>query len=146
MRYAGLMGSACCRRFPAAPSILPKSGWAIAHPAHPPLTPLMNEKKKTEKFCWLLTWKIGFENQILAFFDNSTLYQFTKWNNFFWPKTFLILHPSFENSISHITIVVSSSVKICRRVTDIWRVNYQFTLSTFPVIQKYKDKKMILKF
>ena len=28
-----------CRR-PAAPSILPKSGWAIAHPAQPPLTPL----------------------------------------------------------------------------------------------------------
>ena len=24
----------------AAPSILPKSGWAIAHPAQPPLTPL----------------------------------------------------------------------------------------------------------
>ena len=30
-----------CRRRPAAPSILSKSGWAIAHPAHPPLTPLL---------------------------------------------------------------------------------------------------------
>ena len=29
-----------CRRRPAAPSILPKSGWAIAHPAHLTLTPL----------------------------------------------------------------------------------------------------------
>ena len=28
------------RRRPAAPSILPKTGWAIAHPAHLPLTPL----------------------------------------------------------------------------------------------------------
>jgi hypothetical protein len=23
------------------PSILPKTGWAIAHPAHPPVTPLI---------------------------------------------------------------------------------------------------------
>ena len=30
-----------CRRRPAAPSILPKSWWAIAHPAHPPLTTLL---------------------------------------------------------------------------------------------------------
>ena len=29
------------RRWPAAPSILPKTGWAIAHPAHPPVTPLL---------------------------------------------------------------------------------------------------------
>ena len=29
-----------CRRRPVAPSILPKTGWAIAHPAHPPVTPL----------------------------------------------------------------------------------------------------------
>ena len=27
------------RRCPAAPSILPKTEWAIAHPAQPPLTP-----------------------------------------------------------------------------------------------------------
>ena len=31
-----------CRRRPVAPSILPKTGWAIAHPAHPPVTPLFN--------------------------------------------------------------------------------------------------------
>ena len=29
-----------CRHWPAAPSILPKNGWAIAHPVHRPLTPL----------------------------------------------------------------------------------------------------------
>ena len=34
------MRCACRRGFPAAPSILPKSGWAIVHPAHPPLMPL----------------------------------------------------------------------------------------------------------
>ena len=30
---------ACCRSL-GAPSILPKTGWAIAHPVHPPVTPL----------------------------------------------------------------------------------------------------------
>ena len=32
--------NAARRRCPAAPSILTKTGWAIAHPAHPPVTPL----------------------------------------------------------------------------------------------------------
>ena len=35
--------NAARRRCMAAPCILPKSGWAIAHPAHPPLTPLLQE-------------------------------------------------------------------------------------------------------
>ena len=32
--------NAARRRWPVAPSILPKNGWAIAHPAHLPVTPL----------------------------------------------------------------------------------------------------------
>ena len=27
--------------WPVVPSILPKTGWAIAHPAHPPVTPMI---------------------------------------------------------------------------------------------------------
>ena len=36
-------------RGPAAPSILPKSRWAIAHSAHPPLTPEYVTKKFTKE-------------------------------------------------------------------------------------------------
>ena len=32
--------NAVCHPCPAVPSILLKTGWSIAHPAHPPLTPL----------------------------------------------------------------------------------------------------------
>ena len=34
--------NAACHRCPGAPSILSKPGWAIAHPAQPPVTPLHN--------------------------------------------------------------------------------------------------------
>jgi hypothetical protein len=36
-------------RGPAVPSILPRSRWAIAHPAHPPLTPEYVTKKFTKE-------------------------------------------------------------------------------------------------
>ena len=36
---------------PLAPSILPKSGWAIAHSAHPPFTPLNQVGASLPKLC-----------------------------------------------------------------------------------------------
>ena len=40
-------------------------------------------------FYKFLTQKIYFESQILALFDNSPLWQFTKWYNFLWGYLFL---------------------------------------------------------
>ena len=39
-------------------------------------------KKKSERFRWFLTYKIGFESQILALFDTSPFHQFAKCNDF----------------------------------------------------------------
>ena len=84
----------------------------------------------------MLTKKIGFENQILAtlHYINSQNEIISFESNDFWPKTFLILYPS----TSHITRVVSSSVRICRKVVNFWTSCPWPGACTFPVIQKYK--------
>ena len=54
-----------CRRRPVAPSVLPKTGWAIAYPAHPPVTPLTS----------ITITKMG-KNQVIVFETLSLLNSF----------------------------------------------------------------------
>ena len=101
---------------------------------------LLNEKRNQKRNsidCWqrklalkmrfwhFLTTQhyINLQNKIISFMGND-----------FWPKTFLILYPS----TSHITRVVSSSVRICRNVVNFWTSCPWSGACTFPVIQKYK--------
>ena len=64
------MRCARCRPFPAAPSILPKSGWAIAHPAHTPLTPATYARYILFGFCIWKWQKVEFWHLFCHTFSN----------------------------------------------------------------------------
>ena len=52
-------------------------------------------KLNWERFQWILTSKIDFESQILAFFNTFPLHQFSKFNNFLWVLMLILRQKSF---------------------------------------------------